>query len=212
MCSNVSIKLNFTQNPDHRSSTFKSDQVNVDSSDAAPAMHNAKAYDETHENKETEKEPDIQMLLRPRQNLRRCCIPFNFNADIYDDGASIRIWSAIWLGHLLHQVSESARKREWKMPGKMTQMASTMSQVLIQSRFKHCRKELRRRGKYLTRRPGKFWWLSGSCEEKDTRAVWCKNTTLLGHVLLASSIMAQNIDKSCNHATAISPQTSNLNV
>ena len=128
-------------------------------------------YEETNKNKVGDREKEIWMLLTQKQNLRQCSIPLNFNADIYGDGGPFRIWTSILLGHLLHQVSASAT---WTL-GRMMQKAFTLPQGMEQSQFKPGHKELRRRGPYLTRRTGKYWWLSSSCEAKHARTVKFQN-------------------------------------
>ena len=137
--------------------------------------------------KKTEKEREIRLLLTPKQNLRRCCIPLTFNADIYDDGGSFRIWSTIVLGHLLHQVSESVAATT----GRLIRRAYTLPQTLPQSQFKPTFKQLHKRGRYLTRRPGKYWWMSSSCDENVANTAEYHCPTLLDQVTLASRLTQQ---------------------
>ena len=86
----------------------------------------------------------MKRFYESRQKKPTACIPFQSMADILDKQDSWRTWSCIRLAHLLKDAA-------------VIQAITATNRIM---EMKNWRREngLKRRGRYLTRRQGKYCW------------------------------------------------------
>ena len=75
------------------------------------------------------------------------CIPIQSNSEISDIGDVWRIWSCIRLAYLLRDAISSLSEE--------VNHSSSSKTTFRNFRYKY---QLKQRGRYLTRREGKYWW------------------------------------------------------
>ena len=91
---------------------------------------------------------DQDLNMTQARNATTIFIPFQSN-EVYDRGDAWRIWSCIYLAHLLHNTIKLLSSGTMS-PNILSNKSSKSSYQSLNRRSK--------RGNYLTRRKEKFWW------------------------------------------------------
>ena len=100
------------------------------------------AFDDTYRMR------DQDLNVTKARNATTICIPFQSN-EVYDRGDAWRIWSCIYLAHLLHNTI--------KLLSNGTMSPNILSNKSNKSSYQSLNRRSKR-GNYLTRRKEKFWW------------------------------------------------------
>ena len=91
---------------------------------------------------------DQDLNVTKARNATTIFIPFQSN-EVYDRGDAWRIWSCIYLAHLLHNTIKLLSSGTMS-PNILSNKSSKSSYQSLNRRSK--------RGNYFTRRKEKFWW------------------------------------------------------
>ena len=91
---------------------------------------------------------DQDLNVTKARNAATIFIPFQSN-EVYDRGDAWRIWSCIYLAHLLHNTIKLLSSGTMS-PNILSNKSSKSSYQSLNRRSK--------RGNYFTRRKEKFWW------------------------------------------------------
>ena len=92
---------------------------------------------------------DQDLNVTKARNATTIFIPFQSN-EVYDRGDAWRIWSCIYLAHLLHNTI--------KLLSSGTMSPNILSNKSGKSNSYQSLNRRSKRGNYLTRRKEKFWW------------------------------------------------------
>ena len=88
-------------------------------------------------------------ISKDKDTLPKICIPLQSTSELCDSGDYWRAWSCIILAYLLRNTTLSLSEKT----------TNTSSKEGESQDIQHYRRgDLKQRGRYLTRRPGKYFW------------------------------------------------------